>query len=217
MTALRLRYQTIEFDEVDIHIRTLRDKQQYSDPLGEAESMGISSAQWSFFGVVWEASKVLAREMADYEIGSKRILEIGCGMALSSLLLNSRHADISATDHHPQAGQFLEENVRLNGGQAIPFLRTDWKTEHDGLGKFDLIIGADLLYERDHVEDVSAFINRHAQQSNEVIMVDPGRGNRSSFSKKMTSLGYSQKHSSVEYMDEANKLFTAKILRYYRD
>jgi tRNA1(Val) A37 N6-methylase TrmN6 len=110
----RVSYQTLEFNDLDIHLRTLKDRNQFSDPLGEAESMGISSAQWSLFGVVWDSSLVLAHEMAAYAIEGKRILEVGCGIALSSHVLNARHADITATDYHPEAGSFLADNVRLN-------------------------------------------------------------------------------------------------------
>jgi 2-polyprenyl-3-methyl-5-hydroxy-6-metoxy-1,4-benzoquinol methylase len=217
MTAIRFRYQTIEFEDADIHIRSLRDKQQFSDPLGEAEALGISSAQWSLFGVVWESGEILAREMRSFDIAGKRILEVGCGMALSSLLLNSRHADITATDYHPEAGGFLAENVRLNNGRKIPFLRTGWADLNDGLGRFDVVIGADLLYELEHVELLSAFINRHANPQCEVILVDPGRGNHASFSKKMVALGYSHSQRKPGNFEGMAKPYKGQILQYRRD
>ena len=68
MSSLRVRYQTIEFGEVDIHLRTLRDNQEFQDKDGEAEKLGISSASWPLFGVVWDAGKVLAHHMCDYDI-----------------------------------------------------------------------------------------------------------------------------------------------------
>ena len=37
----------------------------------------------------------------------KRILEVGCGIGLSSLILNRLNADITATDYHPEAEKFL--------------------------------------------------------------------------------------------------------------
>lgn len=100
METVRLRYQTIDVSGFDIHVRSLRDKQQFADALGEAEAMGISSAQWSLFGVVWDSGTVLANEMATFAIEGKRILEVGCGMALTSLLLNARHADITLSLIH---------------------------------------------------------------------------------------------------------------------
>jgi tRNA1(Val) A37 N6-methylase TrmN6 len=39
--------------------------------------------------------------MLDYNEG-KRILEIGCGIALSSILLNEKNADITVNDDHPE-------------------------------------------------------------------------------------------------------------------
>ncbi len=53
MTKVRIRYQTIEFGDMDIHLRTLRDHLQYEDKGGVAEKLGISSATWNIFGVVW--------------------------------------------------------------------------------------------------------------------------------------------------------------------
>ena len=147
MTKLRLSYQTVEFGKVDIHLCTLRNRQEFHDPEGVAENLGISSAQWPIFGVVWPSSKVLAHYISDYDTGSKRILEIGCGMALSSLLLNKRHADITATDYHPESRVFLARNAILNEDQPIPFKQVDWADTEDDLGLFDLIIGSDLLYE----------------------------------------------------------------------
>lgn len=187
---IRFRYQTIEFNDIDIHVRSLRDKQEFSDPFGEAESLGISSAQWSLFGVVWESSQTLARKMADFDIVDKRILEVGCGMGLSSLLLNKRNADITATDYHPEAGNFLQTNASLNDCQKIPFLRTNWADENDGLGHFDVLIGADILYEKEHVVLLANFINRHASPTCEVLIIDPGRGFHSAFCKLMVKHGF---------------------------
>ncbi|ASJ96059.1 MULTISPECIES: class I SAM-dependent methyltransferase [Shewanella] len=214
MSAPRVRYQTLEYPHTDIHIRSLRDRQEYSDPLGEAESLGISSAQWSLFGVLWDSGKALADQMVSFDIDNKRILEVGCGMALASLLLNSRQADITATDYHPEAGNFLRENVRLNQGETIPFLRTSWDSHSDGLGQFDLIIGADLLYEREHIELLSTFIHRHAAPACEVILVDPGRGNHAAFSKKMCSLGYSHHQEKIAPTAEMSPSFKGQMLYY---
>ncbi|WP_019529360.1 class I SAM-dependent methyltransferase [Dasania marina] len=215
MIPARIRYQTIEFDHLDIHLRSLLDKQQFSDPFGVAEALGISSAQWSLFGVLWESGEMLAREMQSFEIQGKRILEVGCGMALPSLLLNARHADITATDYHPEAGTYLAENVKLNHGRGIPFLRTNWDLDTDNLGTFDVIIGADLLYERNHSDKLSAFIDRHANPHCEVIVIDPCRSSKSSFSKKMMTLGFS--FSEIKKtVATLKKDFSANVLSFVR-
>lgn len=216
MSSLRTRYQTIEFGDVDIHVRSLRDRNQFFDKDGIAEELGISSATWPLFGVVWASGEVLANLMLDYEVEGKRILEVGCGIALSSLVLNHRHADITATDYHPEVEHFLKENTRINDGKEIPFIRTGWADEDSGLGEFDLIIGSDLLYERDHADILSIFIDHHAKPHCEVIIVDPGRGNQGRFSRKMSDLGYSHSNTTPKNIDHLSQAFKGNILHYQR-
>ena len=44
MPKLRYIYQTIEFDNIDIHVKTLKDKQQYDEKCDLNPTAGISSA-----------------------------------------------------------------------------------------------------------------------------------------------------------------------------
>ena len=215
MSSLRVRYQTIEFGDNDIHVRTLRDRQQFSDSgSDEAEKLGVSPASWPLFGVVWDSSQILAQLMFEYNISGKRILEVGCGIGLSSLMLNQREADITATDYNPEAGKFLKKNVLLNDGALIPFVQADWAHDNSELGEFDLIIGSDLLYEPDHAELLSNFIDRHAKADCKVILVDPGRGNHPRFSKMMVALGYSHSQAKPTIISEQSKTFRGQILSY---
>jgi predicted nicotinamide N-methyase len=216
MTKLRLCYQTIEFGKTDIHLCTLRDRREFHDPLGTAEKLGISSALWPLFGVVWPSSMVLAHTICDYNTGSKRILEIGCGMALSSLLLNKQNANITATDYHPEAGAFLARNTLLNEDKPIAYEQVDWADTEDDLGLFDLIIGSDLLYEEQHIALLANFIDRHSNQTCEVIIVDPGRGRKNKLSASMIGLGYSSSEEKPSHADYLSEEFKGHILKFSR-
>jgi len=216
MTKLRLRYQTVEFGKTDIHLCTLRDKQEFHDPTGIAEKLGISSATWPLFGVIWPSSLVLAHYILEYDTTSKRILEVGCGMALSSLLLNEQHADITATDYHPEVQTFLQRNTLLNEGEPIAYEQADWANKEDNLGLFDLIIGSDLLYEDEHIELLASFIEAHSKPACEVIIVDPRRGRKNKLSARMIEFGFTssqQKPSHTDYLDHE---FKGHILKYKR-
>ena len=216
MTKLRLCYQTVEFGKTDIHLCTLRDKQEFDDPQGAAEKLGISSASWPLFGVVWPSSMVLAHYISDYNTGTKRILEIGCGMALSSLLLNKKLANITATDHHPEAGLFLQRNAQLNEGLPINYAQVGWADAHDDLGLFDLIIGSDLLYEEQHVALLANFIETHSNPACEVILVDPGRGRKNKLSERMIEFGFNSLHEKPIHTDYLAKEFKGHILKFER-
>ena len=154
--------------------------------------------------------------MDDYNTDSMRILEIGCGMALSSLLLNKRLANITATDYHPEVKTFLQRNVSLNNDREIDFERFDWESNNDSLGLFDLIIGSDILYDNYHIEVLPKFIDAHSNPRCEVIIVDPGRGRKNKLGKKMQNFGYSltvQKPTHTNYLDHD---FNGHILKFKR-
>lgn len=214
--ALRVSYTTHEFGEVDIHLRTLRDKQEFSDDKGVAEKLGISSALWPLFGVIWPSSLVLAHYLFKFDFADKKILEVGCGIGLTSLLLNHLNADVTATDYHPEVETFLLENTQLNRDSIIPFVRTDWADPVTTLGEYDLIIGSDLLYEDEHVELLSDFIAQHCKAHCEVILVDPGRGRHAKFSRKMSALGFSLELTRPQEMDYLDEPYKGVILRYAR-
>lgn len=213
---LRLRYQTVEFGSTDIHICSLRDKQEFNDAEGIAEELGISSAQWPLFGVVWPSSLVLAHYMSEFDFGVKRILEVGCGMALSSLLLNKKKADITATDYHPDAEHFLHRNTALNNDSQIDFERVNWSDDTDSLGLFDVIIGSDLLYEDEHIELLGDFIVSHASPLCEVIIVDPGRGRKNKLSTQLTNAGFTGTHSKPLHTNYLDVPFKGYILSFIR-
>ena len=216
MAAYRVRYQTVEIGDLDIHLRTLRDLNQYSDEQGEAALAAIPPASWPLFGVVWASSQVLANYMLGFDINRLRILEVGCGIGLTSLLLQHRHADITATDRHPEVAGFLEANARLNGLETIPYQQCDWNDHNDRLGQFDLILGSDLIYEREHPELLSAFIDHHARQCCEVVTVGPGRREQSRFNHCMSDRGYrnwQETPTDTSYLDAP---FRGRIQHYAR-
>jgi len=105
-------------------------------------------------------------------------------------MLARRGANITACDYHPLAGEFLRQNAELNGLATIPFHIARWEGPNPELGQFDLIIGSDLLYERDHATLLAGFIERHAKPAAQVLIADPGRGYVKPFSVLMAAQGY---------------------------
>ena len=57
---------------------SLLDRHQFSDPLGAAARLGISSATWPMFGLLWPSGAHLAARMATHVLQpGQRILEVG--------------------------------------------------------------------------------------------------------------------------------------------
>lgn len=179
----------------DLVIRSLSDRQQFFDPRHQAERLGISSATWPLFGLLWPSGAFLAARLALRPVhAGERILEVGCGLGLASLVGHRRGADVTASDCHPLAASFLHHNARLNALLPIAYRHGPWTAGTSAgrvQGRFELIIGSDLLYDRDASAALGGFIGRHAAEGAEVWIVDPERGNRAGFNRQMAAAGFS--------------------------
>ncbi len=197
-------------------IRALKDKQQFSDPDGIAEEAGISSSTWPLFGTVWPSGMILAELINIHVLDGLRILELGCGLGLASIVAHYRGANITASDYHPSARDFFAENIALNHLAPMSFSLCDWAKLQPEMGDFDLIIGSDLLYEPNHPALLSAFIDLHSKPTVEVIIIDPNRRQQREFTRSMENLGYvyTMTRGSVEQIERLN--FKGKIMTYRR-
>lgn len=224
MPGYQTKQEQIAVDGVaDLVIRSLLDREQFSDPEGLAERLGISSATWPLFGLLWPSGAHLAARMALRPVTAEKILEIGCGLALASLVGHRRGADVTASDCHPMAGSFLLENLRLNELAPMKYRQGQWGKTEDAddnnavQGRFDLIMGSDLLYERDSNGDLAGFIEHHANACAEVWIVDPDRGNRPSFNRHMAAQGFDRHEERLDSSATANKAaYKGRMLVYRR-
>jgi len=200
-----------------LDIRSLIDRQQYADPFGEAEAAGISPAGWPLFGQVWPSGRQLADLMQSWELGARRVLEIGCGLGLASLVIHRRGGNITASDCHPLTEAFLRFNLRINQLSPMQYQAGNWGRSNPSLGEFDLIIGSDVLYERDQPGHIAAFIQSHAAQRAEVLIIDPNRGNRSAFKRDMQAYGFELTETMLESMLDDGTPYRGRLLHYRRE
>jgi predicted nicotinamide N-methyase len=181
-----------------LNLRSLRDRQQFFDPHGAAARAGFSSADWPLFGLLWPSARPLAARLALRPVtAGERLLELGCGLGLASLAAHRAGADVTASDSHPLAGRFLRANLRLNQLADLPYRHGPWAADACASddetalsGRFALLFGSDALYERDDDGRLAGFIGRHAAAQAEVWIVDPNRGNRPPFTRRLVRQGF---------------------------
>lgn len=216
MPGYDVKFETVTVGGVDYTIRSLLDRQQFADPHGDAARKGITSSVWPLFGLLWPSARVLALAMHSHDLAGKRILEIGAGLALASLVIHHRAGNPTVTDWHPLSGPFLAANLLLNGLAPLEHQPGDWGGENPNLGLFDLIIGSDVLYERQQPAQLAAFIDRHAAPAAEIIIVDPDRGNRVGFCRAMAALGYVLNMRTASRFLETGEAYKGRFLTFNR-
>jgi len=105
-----------------------------------------------------------------------RTLELGCGLGLPSLAASLAGGRVLATDWSPHAIELLRDNAERNG-IALEAQRADWSAPDALVARapWDLVLGADLLYERRNAELLLPLLPRLLGPASELWLADPGR------------------------------------------
>jgi predicted nicotinamide N-methyase len=101
------------------------------------------------------------------------VLELGCGLGLPALTAALRGADVLATDWADDAIELLRRNAELNG-VLLRVARVRWSEPEPLLraAPWDLVLGADLLYEARNADQLAELLPR---LGGEVLLAEPGR------------------------------------------
>jgi predicted nicotinamide N-methyase len=135
---------------------------------------GRSAPYWA---IPWASGVMLAEALAARnDLAGRRVLELGCGLAIPSVVAARRGAEVTATDGSSDAVVFAAHNLALNDAVGEVEL-ADWR-EGDELverGPWDVVIAADVLYLRHNVEALLKLLPHLIGERGEAIVADPNR------------------------------------------
>lgn len=211
------KQETTLVNGVPFFIKSLKDRTQFSDPDGVAAALGISSAMWPISGMLWPSGVVLAGIISQLSLANLRILEVGCGIGLASLVASSRGANITACDYHPLTPTLLIENETLNNLPHICYFHGNWHKPITNKGVYDLIIGSDLLYDKDNLDILATFINCHLAKKGQVIMIEPPRKLTKKFVKIMSTFRINCQVDSLPVQTGKGETLRYKQYTFTRD
>ncbi len=120
---------------------------------------------------------------------SPRVLDLGCGMGLSGTVAAALGARVLFADLESPALLFARVNS-LSSGSRVRTRRVDWRTDHLN-EHFDLILGADILYERKQWDHLEPFWRAHLAPGGTVLLGEPGRPTGDVFPDWICSRGWS--------------------------
>lgn len=126
-----------------------------------------------YWAELWPSGLALARHVAGLELRGLRVLELGCGLGLPSLAAALRGAGVLATDWAKDAIDLLRQNAERNG-VVLRRARVRWSEPEPLLraAPWDLVLGADLLYENRNAEQLAELLPK---LGGDVLLAEPGR------------------------------------------
>jgi predicted nicotinamide N-methyase len=146
-------------------------------PEEAAELPDAGGVEWAplvpYWSVLWRSGVALAEKLDGAELDGLRVVELGCGLGVPSIAAARAGARVLATDESEDALELLRRNARLNGVE-VETARVDWAAPGELVGRapFDLVLAADVLYERAAVAQLLALLPRLAPTA---LIADPGR------------------------------------------
>ncbi len=101
-----------------------------------------------------------------------RVLELGCGLGLPSLVAALAGADVVATDWSADAIALLERNAARVGA---PLHALRWSWTESAPCRAELVLASDVLYERRNGPRLLAALDAVVAEGGEAWIADPGR------------------------------------------
>lgn len=131
--------------------------------------------------------------LAEYQAGAgrlegTRVLELGCGLALNGVLAAQLGGAVTVTDWYKEALVVAAENARLNGVE-VKTVWMDWNeppVDHH----YDLVLGADILYERRNAAPVLGALRVLLAEGGRALLSDPGRPHLGAFLEDAKRTGW---------------------------
>jgi predicted nicotinamide N-methyase len=139
---------------------------------------GAAARPIPYWARLWPSGEALAIELAKSPPGpGSRVLELGCGLGLPSIVAARGGADVLATDASEDAVAFAAHSLALNELEAT-VARADWTSDGDALmerGPFDLVLAADVLYTNANADEAVRLLPRLVEPNGQVWLADPDR------------------------------------------
>jgi predicted nicotinamide N-methyase len=185
------RHRGDSFSYVDLveEVVPLRDRElavlrpRDSEALLDVEAFEREE-QLPYWAELWPSGVALARAVSAASLGGRRVVELGCGgLALPSIAAALSGARVVATDWSADALPLAAGNAERNGA-AIEVQQVAWGEPGRLVARapWDLVLAADVLYERRNLEVVVPLLGRLGDQ---VWLADPGRPPLEDFLERM--------------------------------
>jgi predicted nicotinamide N-methyase len=155
-----------------------------------------------YWAYLWTGAIELARWIdTDHSLGGSRALDLGCGLGLVGVVAALGGAAVTFLDRDADALAFAAANACRNGARSASFRQGDF-TRDALCDRFDAILGAEVLYDRDTFAPLVAFLDAHLAPRGSVLLADAHRMGTAGFYAALEGAGYRLDRVTVHTREE---------------
>ena len=139
------------------------------------EALRAADERAPYFATLWPSGEALALHVLEADgLRDRRVLDLGCGVGAAGLAAGVVGARVTFFDWEPRSLELVAASAHRLGQEPEALVAGDWRSP-GALGPFDLVLAADVLYERGNVEPVARFLARQLSRGGEAWLADPRR------------------------------------------
>ena len=142
-----------------------------------------------YWAEIWPSAIALARRLSGEDLAGRRVVELGVGVGLPTLVALDGGAGVLATDYYEAALDFTRHNARENGLPEPDTALLNWHAGQD-VGAFDLVLAADVMYEERSTRSLARLLPGLLKPGGEALFADPGRRYEPLFRELMQANGF---------------------------
>lgn len=184
--------ETVDVGTTQFALLAVRDPSRLLDAL--SPEMFAVDERMPYWAELWTASIALAREcLRGPWLAGRDVLEIGCGLGLAGIAAIHAGARVTLTDWDEDALAFAACNAAANltpcQRKHLTIRSLDWRAP-EGVGQVDVILGADVTYERRSFRPLLALFRTALRPGGVVVLADPERATGFEFFREAEGEGF---------------------------
>jgi ETFB lysine methyltransferase len=190
---------------------TLRKPSNPDHLISEADY--VVDERLPYWADLWPSARVLAGALLREEGAGRRLLELGCGLGLDTIAALDAGFDVLATDYYDDATHMTRANAQRNLQREPQVRMVNWRAWPEDIGTFDMVIAADVLYEREYATLVARCIARSLAPVGTALIADPGRLALPAFLEELAGVGLELAHTEQERYEDGPVKQDIRLLR----
>lgn len=196
-----------------IALVTVRDLEQHVD---REQLLHDESTVPPYWALVWGGAKALAEHLATrVDCAGRSVLDVGCGLGLVALTAAARGAAVTAIDREIAPIEFLQASAAINRAD-VEALVGDVVAAAFGR-RFDLVLAADLLYERAEFERLADALADLVAPGGTLWVADPQRVDTAGFYRALDRRGLSIREVGACDLREEGSVLRVRLLALGRE
>lgn len=163
---------------------------------------GEAAPEPPYWAYLWTGARELAVHLETaVRCSGLRVLDLGCGLGLAGIVAALGGADVTFMDREIEALGFAAASADRNGCGRVAFCQADFacaRLNH----RFDLILAAEVLYDRKVFPRLIEFLTVHLAPAGAVLLADARRIDTRGFYDALRAAGYQLESSTIRAREE---------------